>query len=138
MLGDDHLHFAEKDQIGDSLIKALKAIEGGKIMLDTAGKRSMKVEIADDKIDVDLLQPTLFKTPEDETGLFDKLKTAREFSQKLSDKGVTISFLRKGKKAITLGNKANQLLSKLVTGSDDMQINSIKEAINLKRDFKTN
>ena len=98
----------------------------------------MKVEIVDDKINVDLLQPTLFKTPEDETGLFDKLKTAREFSQKLSDGGVTISFLRKGKKAITLGNKANQLLSKLVTGSDDMQINSIKEAINLKRDFKTN
>ena len=47
-----------------------------------------------------------------------------------------MSILRKGKEAITLGNKAKPKLSKLITRSNDIQIDSIKEAAELKRDFK--
>ncbi len=44
------------------------------------------------------------------TGSFDKLKMAKEFSQKLTDNGLTLSLL-KGKEAITLGKEANPTLS---------------------------
>jgi hypothetical protein len=54
--------------------------------------------------------------------LFDKLKSAKEFAKKLTDHDITISFLRKGKEAITLGSKAKPTLSKLITRSDDVQI----------------
>jgi hypothetical protein len=55
---------------------------------------------------VDLLQPVFFITTDDETGLFDKLKTAKEFAKKPTENGMTISFLRRGKEAITLGKDA--------------------------------
>jgi len=138
MIGNEHLHFDENDQIANWLIKALRTVTRGRITLDAEGRDSLKIEISEDNIIIDLLQPTLFKAPEDETGLFDKLKTAKELSQKLTDNGVTVSFLRKGKKAITLGKKANHSFSKLLTGSDDMKIDSFKETINLKRDLKGN
>jgi hypothetical protein len=79
----------------------------------------------------------LFRTPEDETGLFDKLTTAKEFAQKLTDNGLTVSFLRRGKEAISLGKEAKPSISKLVTRSDDIQIDSVKESAKLKRDMKT-
>jgi hypothetical protein len=63
------------------------------------------------EINVDLLQPVFFRTTDDETGLFDKLKTAREFAKKLTDNGRTISFLRRGKEALTLGKDAKPTLS---------------------------
>jgi hypothetical protein len=85
---------------------------------------------------VDLLQPVFFRTPDDETGLFDKLKTAKEFAKKLTDNGMTISFLRRGKEAITLGKDAKPTLSKIITRSDDVQINSVTQAILIPRDLK--
>jgi hypothetical protein len=85
---------------------------------------------------VDLLQPVFFRTPEDETGLFDKLKTAKEFAKKLAENGMTISFLRRGKEAITLGKDAKPTLSKMITRSNDVQINSVTQTGNLKRDLK--
>ncbi|MBV9178941.1 MAG: hypothetical protein JO297_18080 [Nitrososphaeraceae archaeon] len=70
-------------------------------------------------------------------GLFDKLITAKEFAQKLTDNGLTVSFLRRGKEAISLGKEAKPSISKLVTRSDDIQIDSVKESAKLKRDMKT-
>ena len=49
---------------------------------------------------------------------------------------MTISFLRKGKDAISLGKDAKPTLSRLITRSDDIQIDSVKEITNLKRDLK--
>jgi hypothetical protein len=64
-------------------------------------------------------------------------ETASEFARKLSDNGVTISFLRKGKEAVRLGKDAKPTLSKMVTGSDDIQLNSAREFAKLKGDLKT-
>jgi hypothetical protein len=153
VLGQHHLHIAENDQIVDWLAKSLRSASKGIIKLDVGGKPTAKIEVNNNdningnnnnnnkgdnnnRIIVDLIQPSLFKTTNDETGLFDKLKTAKEFSHKLSENGVTISFLRKGNEAITLGKGAKPTVSKLITRSDDMQINSLKAATKLKRDLK--
>jgi hypothetical protein len=84
---------------------------------------------------VDLIQPTFFRTHEDEIGLFDELKSAREFAQKLTDNGVTLSFLRKGKKALTLGKDAKPRFSRLVTRSRDIQIDNIRKTAKLKNEL---
>jgi len=151
VLGQHHLHIAEDDQIVDWLAKSLRSASKGIIKLDVGGKPTAKIEVNNNdnngydnnnegdnnnKIIVDLIQPSFFKTTNDETGIFDKLKTAKEFSHKLSENGVTISFLRKGNEAITLGKGAKPTVSKLITRSDDMQINSVKAATKLKRDLK--
>jgi len=75
--------------------------------------------------------------PEDETRLFDKLKTASEFGRKLSDNGVTLSFMRKGKEAVRLGKDARPTFSKLISGSDDIQLTSVREFMKLKDDLRT-
>ena len=148
LFGRKHLHVSESDQIVDSVFKILSSLTSGSIKLEVANQPTMKIEInRNDQVDGDdssnktvvvrlnLLEPTFFSVPDDQTGLFDKLRTATEFAQKLTDNGITFSLLRKGKEAITLGEGARPSLSRILTKSDDIQVNSLKESAKLKNDF---
>jgi hypothetical protein len=147
LFGRKHLHVSESDEIIDSLFKIMSSVSSGSIKLEVANQPAMKIEINtnDDQVDgddnnrtvvrLDLLEPTFFSVPDDQTGLFDKLRTAAEFAQKLTDNGITFSLLRKGKEAITLGEEARPSLSRIITKSNDIQVNSIKESAKLKNDF---
>jgi len=124
------------------LAKSLKTVNGGAIDVDMEGQSALRIEIdkKEERISIDFIHPTVIPIAEleseDRSGLFDKLKTAKEFSHQLTDNGLTLSFLRKGKEAITLGKKAHPTLSKLITRSDDIQIDSVGESIKLGRDLK--
>jgi hypothetical protein len=135
MVGDDHLHIGKDDQIANTLVKSMRAATEGVIKIDIKDQSAVQINLNNNSIMVDLLRPEFFRISE-ELGFFDKLKTAKEFSQKLTDNGLTMSFLRKGKEAISLGKDAKPTLSRLLTRSDDIQIDSIKEITNLKRDLK--
>lgn len=137
MLGDGHLHIDKDDQLTDWLSKALGSAKGGTLVISFENEPAVKIAISNSTLAIDLLEPGRFRIPEDETGLFDKLKTASEFARKLSDNGVTLSFRRKGKEAVRLGKDARPTLSKIVTGSDDVQLNSAREFAKLKGDLKT-
>lgn len=136
MLGNDHLHIDENDVISDWLVKAMKSATNGTIKIDAENQPAAEIDISKAKITINLLQPEFFRAPDDETGLFDKLHTSKEFGHKLTNNELTLSIFRKGKEAITLGKKAKPKLSKLITRSNDIQIDSLKEAAELKRDFK--
>jgi hypothetical protein len=123
MLGDSHLHIDKNDQLSDLLSKALRSAKEGVLAISFENQPGVKIAISDGTLTVDLLEPTIFRIPEDETGLFDKLKTASEFAHKLSDNGVTLSFLRKGKEAVRLGKDAKPTLSKMMTSSSTAQGN---------------
>ena len=147
LFGRKHLHISESDQIVDSLFKILSSVTSGSVKLEVANQPAMKIEINrnDDQVDgddnnrtivrLDLLEPAFFSVPDDQTSLFDKLRTATEFAQKLTNNGITFSLLRKGKEAITLGKEARPSLSRIMTKSNDIQVNSIKESAKLKNDF---
>lgn len=148
LFGKKHLHVSESDQIVDSLFKILNSTSGF-VKLEVADRPALKIDInrndhiGEDNNDnirrtivkLDLLEPTFFSVPDDQTGLFDKLRTATEFAQKLTDNGITFSLLRKGKEAITTGERARPSLSRIITKSDDIQVNSLKESAKLKNDF---
>ncbi len=136
MLDDEHLHIDEQDALVGWLVKALHSAKAGTIEIDFESEPAVKIRADNGDIAVNLLEPTIFKIPQDETGLFDKLKTASEFGRKLSENGVTLSFLRRDKEAIRLGKNANPTLSKLITRSDDIQMSSVSELTKLKRDLK--
>lgn len=147
LFGRKHLHISESDQIVDSLFKILSSVTSGSVKLEVANQPAMKIEINRNDVQVDgddnnrtlvrldLLEPAFFSVPDDQTSLFDKLRTATEFAQKLTDNGITFSLLRKGKEAITLGKEARPSLSRIITKSNDIQVNSIKESTKLKNDF---
>ena len=124
------------------LAKSLKTVKCGAIDIDMEGQSALRIEIdkKEERISIDFIHPTVIQIAEleseDRSGLFDKLKTAKEFSHQLTDNGLTLSFLRKGKEAITLGKKAHPTLSKLITRSDDIQVDSVRESIKLGRDPK--
>ena len=84
---------------------------------------------------LDLLEPTFLGVPDEQVSLYDKLRTATEFAEKLTDNGITLSLLRRGKEAITLGEEARPSLSRIITRSGDIQVDSIKESVKLKNEF---
>jgi hypothetical protein len=135
---DDHLLPTNEDSVGQWLAKSLRNLQKGGIQVDIEGQPTAKIRIVDNeyKILVDLIQPTFFRTHEDEIGIFDELKRAREFAQKLTDNGVTLSFLTSGKKAFTLGKEAKPRFSRLITRSRDIQIDNIRKAAKLKNDLR--
>ena len=146
LFGRKHLHVSESDQIVESPLKVLKSVKSGTIKLEVANRPALKIEInRNDHVDsdassqtiikLDLLEPTFFSVPDDQTSLFDKLRTAAELAQKLTDNGITLFLLRKGKEAITLGERASPSISRVITKSDDIQVDSIKESAKLKNEF---
>ena len=85
--------------------------------LENSSGLRIEVDKEREKINIDFIHPTLMQVAETEsgsrTGLFDKLNMAKEFSQKLTDNGLTLSFLRKGKEAITLGKEGESYTFKI-------------------------
>ena len=67
--------------------------------------------------------------------LFDKLKTAQKLGEILNSNGLSISVLRKGKKAFTIGRDATPTISSILTGSDDIQIDSVTQTAKLGKDI---
>lgn len=67
--------------------------------------------------------------------LFDRLKTAQKLGDILNNNGLSISVLRKGKKAFTIGRDATPTISSILTGSDDIQIDSVTQAAKLGKDM---
>jgi hypothetical protein len=122
LFGKKHLHVSESDQIVNDLFKILNSTSGF-VKLEVANRPALKIDInrndhteGEDNdnsrtiVKLDLLEPNFFSVPDDQTGIFDKLRTATEFAQKLTDNGITFSLLRKGKEAITLGEKSKTII----------------------------
>ena len=137
MLGKKHLHIDENDQMSGWIGQALHTAKSGSVGIAFEEVPAVNIKMESDRINVDLLNPEFLRMDNDETGLMDKLKTASEFGSKLSENGVTISFLRNGKEAVRIGKDARPTLSKLITRSDDLQLTNAGEFAKLKRDLKT-
>jgi hypothetical protein len=129
----------KEDPINELLAKALKTLQKGALQLDIEGQPAAKIHIVDseNRILIDLIEPTIFRTNENKIGLFDELKKAKAFAQKLTDNGVTLSFLIRGKKAITLGKYAKPRISRLITRSRDIEIDNMRKAAKLRNKLRS-
>ena len=54
----------------------------------------------------------------------------------LNNNGLSVTILRKGKRALSIGREATPTIGSLLTGSDDIQIDSIKQLTKLGLDIK--
>lgn len=136
--GKHHLHIDQDDHMIDWLSKTMRSATNGRLEIDFESQPAARIDIeGGGRVNIDLLEPDVFKISEDDTGIFDKLKTASEFARKLSENGITISFLRKGKEVVRLGKDAHPTFSKIITRSDDIQLSSVGEFSKLKGDLKT-
>ncbi|MDW0139743.1 MAG: hypothetical protein QOK86_08390, partial [Nitrososphaeraceae archaeon] len=130
----------EKDvsMILDEIVNIVKGASG-KISIKVKQKPAVAFDFEGDKLSVDIIDPTIFNITEQENidiGIFEKLKTARKLGEILNNKGMSISILRKGKRALSIGREATPTISSFITGSDDIQIDSVRQVAKLDRDLK--
>jgi hypothetical protein len=125
----------EDIQLVNNFVNLLK-VPKGSLTVKTNGTPAFSLEFKGDKVLLDITDASFFNFGEesDYIGFFSKLKTAKKLAQVLSDNHMTLSILRKGKEALSLGYETHPTLSRLITGSHDIQIDSVKEAAKLKRD----
>ena len=125
----------EEDPLVNTLINLLK-IPKGSISVETSDTPAFSLEFQGDRVFLDITDASFFNFGEegDDIGFFSKLRTAKELAQALTDNHLTLSILRKGKEALSLGYETHPTLSRLITRSDDIQIDSVKEVAKLKHD----
>jgi len=125
----------------DVLVKGLSFMSGT-VKIAIQEKESLRIESADKKINLHVIDPSFFEIPLETikdnkmTDFLKYIKEAKEFAHKLSENGLTLFILHKDKNAITLGKDAKPSFSKLITRSEDIQIDSIRKSIKLATDIK--
>jgi hypothetical protein len=133
------------DIIQDAETRAIKTVAEtlrrvtGKINVDVKGNPLLSLVLEGDRVLLDISDASMFgivDTDIKNLGIFDKLRTTKKVAEILNSKGLTLSILRKGKKAVTLGREATPTVSSLLTGSDDVQIDSVREVTKLGKDVK--
>ena len=130
-------HLDPETRVINSLTEILKRVQG-KISIDVQDERVLSISLDGNRVLLDVSDASIFGTAESDSnlGLFEGLKTAKKLGETLDSKGITLSILRKGKKALSLGRDAKPTLSTLVTGTDDIQVDSVRQVTKLGKDIK--
>jgi len=111
----------------------------GKISIKVNDRTALAVDFKGSTLLLNIIDPTILGIVEQESnelGLFEKLKAAKKVGTLLDNKGLSISILRKGKKALSIGREATPIIISLLTGSNDIQIDSITQVAKLDIDIK--
>ena len=130
---DKHASF-----VVEKIINIVKA-SSGKLSIKLKDKTAIELDFGGDTVTVDIVEPKILGVAdqlESHVGLLEKLRTARRVSEMLNNEGLSISILRKGKKALSIGRNATPSISSLITRSDDIQIDSITQVAKLGSDIK--
>ena len=130
-------HVDPETKVISSLTEILKRVQG-KISIDIQDERVLSISLDGNRVLLDVSDASIFGTAESDSnlGLFEGLKTAKKLGETLDSKGITLSILRKGKKALSLGRDAKPTLSTLVTGTYDIQVDSVRQVTKLGKDIK--
>ena len=128
------------DIFTDIFVKGLRYMSGT-VKIARKNNDALRIESEDKNIKLHVIDPSIFDIPfetikDHKSDFLDYIKEAKEFAHKLSENDLTVSILNnKNENAITLGKNANPSFSKLITRSDDIQINSIRKSIKLASDI---
>lgn len=132
----------EDDPFINNLAKYMK-IPRGRLNIQIDGRPTLGLDFKGNEVNVDIQDASVFDIAEEEEkekqhemGFFDKIKAAKNVAQIFDNHDLTVTILRKGKKAVTMGKEANPSLSRLITRSDDIQIESISQATKLGKEIE--
>jgi hypothetical protein len=118
------------------LIDILKGIRG-KVGITYRGGPILSISLEGNKIFLDVSDASVFgMSGNNNLGFFDSLKATKTLAEILDVEGLTLSILRKGKEALTIGREATPKVSTILTRSDDIQVDSVREVAKLGKDLK--
>ena len=130
-------HLDPETRTINTIAETVKRIQG-KVRINVQDKNVLSISLEGNRVLLDVTDASIFGLAESDNnlGLFEGLKTAKILGEVLNSKGLTLSILRKGKKAVSLGRDATPTISSLVTGSDDIQVDSVRQVTKLGKDIK--
>ena len=119
------------------LVEILKRIRG-KVGITYREGPILSISLEGNKIFLDVSDASVFGMSDNNNnlGFFDSLKATKTLAEILDAEGLTLSILRKGKEALTIGKEATPKVSTILTRSDDIQVDSVREVAKLGKDLK--
>lgn len=109
---------------------------GGSLNISFNKSPALSISLGSNKIRLDVHDPSIFDNIRlEKGGLFEKLKTAQKFAEILNNTGLSLIVSRKGKEAFTIGRDATPTVSSILTGSDDIHIDSVSQTAKLGKDL---
>lgn len=116
---------------------------GGSLNISFNKSPALSISLGSNKVRLDVHDPSIFENISLEKGgsgsgfsaLFEKLKTAQKFAEILNNIGLSLIVPRKGKEAFTIGRDATPTVSSILTGSDDIHIDSVSQTAKLGKDL---
>ena len=108
----------------------------GKISIKVNYKTALALDFKGTTLLFDIIDPTILGIvgqESNELGLFEKLKAAKKVGKLLDNQGLSISIVREGKKSLSIGKEATPKICSLLTGSHDIQIDSVMQVAKLDR-----
>ncbi len=123
-----------------AMFRNLEPEKDEKVMESEGGNQSN--ESTDNSVDkikdkLEMAKEFFHMFTDTEASIFDQLKIVKDLAVKLSENNITIILLRKGKQAIIMGKDASPSISKIISGSDDLQIKSVTESSKLISEIGT-
>lgn len=136
-IGEKVKELSSKTELLQIPLWLIQTLKQGKICLQTNGTESIQLQIENNKMDLNFLQKELIKylleleSQMEETSILEKLKTLKNLAETLKRNGSTITISHKGQKILTLGLEAQPKISKMITGTNAIEINNLIEIIKL-------
>lgn len=127
----------ETDTVTVNRLAGILKKSNGKLNILIKNQAALSITLGSN-IQLNIHDPAIFEGIGNDKGdesLLDRLRTAQKLGEILNNNGLSISVLRKGKKAFTIGRDATPTISSIFTGSDDIQIDSITQAAKLGKDI---
>jgi hypothetical protein len=131
---------SQSDAVNRSANHLIAILKGarGKVGITYRESPILSLSLEGNNIFLDISDASVFGMSDNNNslGFIDSLKAAKTLAEILDAQGLTLSILRKGKEALTIGREATPKVSTLLTRSDDIQVDSVREVAKLGRDLK--
>ncbi len=110
-------------------------VKSGAVTLSTGDVEALQIKAEDNKIEVNIDNKEFLKDVLRSTGadgsIRSKLAQLKSISRELKDEGLTVTISFGGDRLVTIGLEAKPTLSRLVTGTDAVEINNLLRLLKL-------
>ncbi len=114
----------------------ISLLESGVASLLSNDVETLRLKVDKKRIDFnlmnkDLLMDLLNSTQVDKGSLLEKVSLLRSVARELKDEGLTLTIAYQGDLLLTLGSEAKPTFSQIVTGTDAVEINDLKQLMRI-------
>jgi hypothetical protein len=96
-----------------------------------AGDKTIKIDAVDKAFVKEVIRSMRQRTSGGDSSLRRNLDQIKDVAEELRDDGLTVTLIYQGKRVVTLGVDAKPKISRIVTGTSAIEINSLRKLLEL-------